>query len=160
MLFTFCFKIVLGWAGDQTWLNVTKTYAVCLICCGISVAGMIIFTEYIIMQFTCAALFGLFFASNLSFTPGILVEMVPLERFTIAYGLILMSQGIGHLIGPPLGGLLNDLTTNWEQAFWQASLWIVVSGVFMGLVALVENRKIVGKGSIAKVLASEKGGIV
>lgn len=53
-----------------------------------------------------SALFGLFFASNFSFTPGILVQLVPLERFTTAYGLILMSQGIGHLGGPPLGGTL------------------------------------------------------
>lgn len=122
--------------------------------------GMIIFTNSIVMEFTCAALFGLFFASNLSFTPGILVEIVPLERFTIAYGLILMSQGIGHLIGPPLGGLLNDLTTNWEQAFWQAGLWIVVSGILAGLMPFVANRRILGKGPVAKVLASEKGGII
>lgn len=78
----------------------------------------------------------------------------------MAYGLILMSQGIGHLIGPPLRGLLNDFTGNWEQAFWQAGLWIVVSGVLVGLLALVENRKIVGKGPVAKILASEKGGII
>lgn len=112
------------------------------------------------MEFVCAALFGLFFASNLSFTPGILVEMVPLERFTISYGLILMSQGIGHLIGPPLGGLLNDLTSDWRQAFWQAGLWIVVSGVLVGLMPFVKNRKIIGKGPIAKELASEKGGVI
>lgn len=112
------------------------------------------------MEFICAALFGLFFASNLSFTPGILVEIVPMERFTTAYGLILMSQGIGHLVGPPLGGLLNDLTSNWEQAFWQASLWIVISGILVGLMPFMENKKILGKGPVAKILASEEGGVI
>lgn len=141
-------------------MDVTKAYAISLILCGVTVAGMIIFTSSLVMEYVCAALFGIFFASNLSFTPGILVEMVPFERFTVAYGLILTSQGIGHLIGPPLGGLLNDLTTDWKMAFWQAGLWIVVSGILIGMVPFVRNRKIVGRGPVEKELASEKGSII
>lgn len=121
---------------------------------------MILFTSCKTMVYISSALFGLFFASNLSFTPGILVEMVPMERFTVAYGLILLSQGIGHLVGPPLGGLLFDLTQSWEQAFWQASFWIVVSGLLMGVVPYVKNRKMVGAGPVEKELASEKGAII
>lgn len=51
-----------------------------------------------------SALFGVFLSSTFSFTPGILVELVPLERFTIAYGLQLLCMGIGILSGPPFAG--------------------------------------------------------
>lgn len=98
-------QISLGWAGDQPWMNVTKTYTVCLIACGMCIIGMTIFIyDYYLLMLMCA-LFGIFFASNFSFTPTILVELIPLDRFTTAYGLILLCQGIGNLLGPPLAGL-------------------------------------------------------
>lgn len=53
---------------------------------------------------TLSGLFGLFIAANYSLTSIILVELITLERFTNAYGLLLLVQGIANLIGPPLGG--------------------------------------------------------
>lgn len=52
-----------------------------------------------------SAIFGLLFAGAFTFIPSLLVELVPLENFTSAYGLVLLAQGIGHLIGPPTSGL-------------------------------------------------------
>lgn len=48
--------------------------------------------------------FGLFIAANYSLTSIILVELITLERFTNAYGLLLLVQGIANLMGPPLAG--------------------------------------------------------
>lgn len=60
-------------------------------------------TNYWILA--CAAgAFGLFFAASYTFTPSLLVKLVSLDDFTTAYGLVLLAQGIGHLIGPPLSG--------------------------------------------------------
>lgn len=148
--------IGLGWAGDRPWLNVMKTYAVCLILCGISCMGMLFFAyDYILLQIS-SGLFGLFFASSFSFTPVILVELVPLERFTTAYGLILLCQGIGNLLGPPIGGLLFDLTQKWTQSFYQAGLWIIVSGILIGIIPYTKNRKIWGSGPVEKELAASE----
>lgn len=97
-------QIALGWAGDQPWMNVTKTYAACLIACGLATFTMpLVSDNYWALMGVCAT-FGVFFASNFSFTPTILVELVPLEKFTTAYGLSLLCQGIGNLIGPPIAG--------------------------------------------------------
>lgn len=94
----------LGWAGDQPWMHVTKTYGCCLILCGLSTISMTYFSDnYVLIVISCAC-FGLLLASNFSFTPVILVELVPLDRFTTAYGLVLLCQGIGNLVGPPLAG--------------------------------------------------------
>lgn len=73
--------------------------------CGVSCAGMMYFVQNFVMLEICAGLFGVFLSSSFSFTPGILVELVPLERFTVAYGLQLLCMGIGILVGPPYAGI-------------------------------------------------------
>lgn len=138
----------LGWAGDQPWMNVSKTYAWCLAACGIATILMSASTsDYVLLVATSAA-FGLFFASSFSFTPALLVELIPLERFTTAYGLTLLCQGIGNLLGPPLAGWLFDITGSWELSFLMAGGWIIVSGILLGLIPYTRNRKIWGSGPI------------
>lgn len=56
-----------------------------------------------------AGLFGLFIAANYALTSIILVELITLERFTNAYGLLLLVQGIANLVGPPLAGKFDEL---------------------------------------------------
>ncbi|XP_015109821.1 monocarboxylate transporter 14 isoform X2 [Diachasma alloeum] len=138
--------IGLGWAGDQPWMNVSKTYTFCLIACGIATILMSVFTHHYTLLMITTAFFGLFFASNFSFTPVILVELIPLERFTTAYGLSLLCQGIGNLIGPPLAGLMFDITQSWELSFLLAGGWIIVSGLLMGMIPCTKNRKLWGSG--------------
>ncbi|XP_066592507.1 uncharacterized protein [Prorops nasuta] len=140
--------IGLGWAGDQSWMNVTKTYAWCLVACGIATILMSIFTHHYILLMITSAFFGLFFASSFSFTPVILVELIPLERFTTAYGLTLLCQGIGNLLGPPLAGWMFDVTQSWDLSFIMAGSWIIFSGVLIGLIPYTRNRKILGSGPI------------
>lgn len=78
-----------------------------------------------------SGLFGMFIAANYALTSIILVELISLERFTNAYGLLLLVQGIANLIGPPLAGWITDLTGNYDLAFYLAGAFIVVSGVLM-----------------------------
>lgn len=48
--------------------------------------------------------FGACIAANYSLTSIILVQQITLEKFTNAYGLLLLIQGVANLIGPPLAG--------------------------------------------------------
>ncbi|OXA36560.1 Monocarboxylate transporter 4 [Folsomia candida] len=66
--------------------------------------------------------FGLMIAANYSLTPVILLQVVSLEKFTPAYGLLLLVQGIGNLIGPPIAGLLYDYTGKYAWSFWIAGV--------------------------------------
>ncbi|KAB0793466.1 hypothetical protein PPYR_13086 [Photinus pyralis] len=136
--------IALGWAADQPWMHVSKTYAVSLILCGISCAAMMLFTDNYVCLMISAAFFGLFFSSNYSFTPAMVVDIISLEKFTNAYGLILLSQGIGNLLGPPVAGLIFDLTGSWNQSFWHAGFWIVIAGVLLGIIPYTKDRRICG----------------
>lgn len=145
--------LVLGCVGDHPRLNVTKTYALCLAVCGTATAGMLVFTDrYWLLMLSCAA-FGVTFGSTFSFTPTILVTLVPMERFTIAYGLNLLCQGIGNLLGPPFAGWLFDLTDSWDWSFYMAGLWIVVAGLLTGLISYTKNRTLFS--SLATEVARE-----
>lgn len=78
-----------------------------------------------------SGLFGLFIAANYALTSVILVELISLERFTNAYGLLLLVQGIANLVGPPLAGFIRDVTGNYILAFYLAGLFISISGLIM-----------------------------
>lgn len=129
-------------------MNVIKTYTWCLIACGAATVLMVVFTQHYTFLMISSAAFGLFFASNFSFTPVILVELIPLERFTTAYGLSLLCQGIGNLLGPPLAGWLFDVTGTWDLSFLMAGGFIIVSGILIGIISYTKNQKIFGNGPI------------
>ncbi|XP_059062061.1 monocarboxylate transporter 9-like [Achroia grisella] len=149
----------LGWAGDQPWVHVIKTYAICLTICGLSVAAYPMFITNYWALTVISAIFGLSFASSYSYTPAILMELIPIDQFTIAYGLILLSQGIGHLVGPPIGGLLYDLTGSWDMTFYIGGLWIVISGLCVGVIAYTKNARMCGTAPLLKEIEeSEKNG--
>ncbi|XP_068631976.1 monocarboxylate transporter 14-like [Battus philenor] len=153
----------LGWMGDLPWVNVTKTYALCLIICGVTILLFPIIIRVTdaneMYSFYLLALnaivFGLTFSSSYSYTPSILVELIALERFTMAYGLVLLCQGLGHLIGPPMAGALKDRTGYWDAAFYVAGIWVVVSGLLVSVIPYTRNFRICGNAPLAKDVAGE-----
>lgn len=94
---------MLGWAGDKAWVNANMVYAVSMVLCGLTITLVPLFGSYLSLGILSAC-FGLFISANYSFTSIILVEIISLERFTNAYGVLLLVQGIANLVGPPLAG--------------------------------------------------------
>ncbi|XP_045448834.1 monocarboxylate transporter 14-like [Melitaea cinxia] len=131
--------VSLGWIGDFPQVSIGNLYAVCLVLCGVSVAAIPPAASSYWVLASVSAAFGLLFAASFTFTPSLLVKLVSLDDFTSAYGLVLLAQGIGHLIGPPLSGLIYDLTLSWELSFYLAGGWIIVAGVFIAFIQPVRN---------------------
>ncbi|KAG4077718.1 hypothetical protein HA402_004177 [Bradysia odoriphaga] len=123
-------EIILGWFGDKKYLTAGVIYAICMGFCGITTALVPLMKSYVGLSIV-SGLFGLFIAANYALTSIILVELITLERFTNAYGLLLLVQGIANLVGPPLAGWITDLTGNYDLAFYLSGFFICVSGVLM-----------------------------
>lgn len=104
MILIVCSQIVLGWAGDCVWVDAGLVYALSMALCGAVIALVPLIRTYEMLCVVSGA-FGLFIAANYSLTSIILVELITLERFTNAYGLLLLVQGVANLVGPPLAGL-------------------------------------------------------
>lgn len=98
------FQIILGWAGDRDWANASIVYAVCMSLCGAVTAMIPTVVSNYYMLCAISGAFGLFISANYSLTSIILVELITIERFTNAYGLLLLVQGVANLMGPPLAG--------------------------------------------------------
>ncbi|XP_011873575.1 PREDICTED: uncharacterized protein LOC105565193 [Vollenhovia emeryi] len=130
-------EIFLGWAGDRAWVNASIVYAVCMALCGTVTALIpIVISDYYTLCAISGA-FGLFIAANYSLTSIILVELITLERFTNAYGLLLLVQGIANLMGPPLAGWLYDITGTYDLSFYLAGLFIALSGILLLVMPLI-----------------------
>lgn len=98
--------------------------------CGAITALIPILKSYVPLCLASGA-FGFFIAANYSLTCIILVELITLERFTNAYGLLLLVQGVANLVGPPLGGWLYDITGTYDLSFYLAGLFIALSGLLL-----------------------------
>ncbi|XP_055314632.1 uncharacterized protein LOC129575272 isoform X6 [Sitodiplosis mosellana] len=125
-------EIILGWFGDRKFMTAGMIYAICMVFCGL-VTGLVPLLPSFTGLSILSGLFGLFIAANYALTSIILVELISLERFTNAYGLLLLVQGIANLIGPPLAGWISDLTGDYKLAFYLAGFFIALSGLIMML---------------------------
>ncbi|XP_053994107.1 uncharacterized protein LOC128884629 [Hylaeus volcanicus] len=130
-------EILLGWAGDRAWVNASVVYAVCMAFCGAVTAliPMVVSSYYTLCAISGA--FGLFIGANYSLTSIILVDLITLDRFTNAYGLLLLVQGVANLMGPPLAGWLYDITGTYDLSFYLAGLFIALSGVLLLAMPLI-----------------------
>lgn len=48
--------------------------------------------------------YGFTISANYTLVPVIIVNLISLDNFTGAYGLLLLVQGVASLVGPPLAG--------------------------------------------------------
>lgn len=120
-------EVIIGWLGDQKWNSINILYAVCMFACGTATAIVPFMTKYSSLG-VLAGIFGFAISANYSLTSPILVELVSLEQFSNAYGLLLLVQGISNLVGPPFAGYLYDVTKVWHYSFGFSGLCIVFSG--------------------------------
>ncbi|XP_065222500.1 uncharacterized protein LOC135847046 [Planococcus citri] len=137
-------EIGYGWAGDRSWLSSRCIYAVSMALCGLFVALIPLVTSYENLCVISGG-FGLLVAANYSLTSIILVETISLEKFTNAYGLLLLVQGIGNLVGPPIAGWLYEVTGSFMVPFFLAGFFIIISGFLLevgSFIDLVKNRYI------------------
>lgn len=75
--------------------------------------------------------FGFTIGAYVGLTSVILVDLLGLDKLTNAFGLLLLFQGIASLVGPPLAGLLYDMTGSYSPAFLMAGIMIAISGIVL-----------------------------
>ncbi|XP_074870648.1 monocarboxylate transporter 6 isoform X2 [Carettochelys insculpta] len=71
----------------------------------------------------------------------VLMDVVEMNRFSSALGLFTILESITILIGPPLTGLLVDITGHFSYVFYASSFFMVSAALFMGLSFCALDRK-------------------
>ncbi|KAK3870452.1 hypothetical protein Pcinc_024325 [Petrolisthes cinctipes] len=137
-------RIVLGYISDQSWVNRLYLYNIALTLCGIGTCVSIWFDDYT-SQILYAVVFGSMSGAYVGLTSVVLVDLLGMDRLTNAFGLLLMFQGIASLIGPPICGVLFDVTHSYDYSFLLAGSMIAVSGLmlfFIPCIWRVQARKL------------------
>ncbi|KAI5283048.1 monocarboxylate transporter 6 isoform X1 [Manis pentadactyla] len=95
----------------------------------------------------------------------VLMDIVPMDRFSSALGLFTILESISILISPPLAGFVLDTTTNFSYLFYMSSFFLISAALFMGggFYALQKKekkgRQVKAEGTIPEV-APERNPIV
>lgn len=126
-------RIFFGWFAD---LEIIKRKNIFLISMFVSAIAAFIapyFDSYIFMVIY-AAIVGIFPGSFWSLISVLVIDVVGLENFTPAFGLISLCLALGAVVSQPVIGWLRDIYGNWYPSF------IVTACLFLlaGLTVLME----------------------
>lgn len=129
--------VFVGYIGDKPWLDASYLYAILVSISGLSMISIPLSTNNLVIAIQ-SAIYGFSISANYSLVSVILVELISLDSFTAAYGMLLLVQGFGSLVGPPIAGWLFDLFGSYNYAFYFIGITILLSGL---LVIPVGNKK-------------------
>lgn len=129
--------VLIGYIGDKPWLDASMIYSFFIAISGLALGAIPLQNDAVFVS-TCTAIYGFAISANYSLVSVILVELITLDSFTQAYGLLLLVQGIASLIGPPIVGLIFDSLNSYSLAFYVTGLCGFISAL---LVIPVCNRR-------------------
>lgn len=91
-----------------------------------------------------SSLYGLLLGCVVAVHVIAIVDIVTLDGFDCGLGLFMLFRSIGGFAGPPAGGWLVDMTSDYSSAFYLSGFCLLSSAVFVLLVdRLVQSRKAV-----------------
>ncbi|XP_068161871.1 monocarboxylate transporter 7 [Antennarius striatus] len=130
-------RFAIGWILIRKRLIKRKLHVllVCVIAMTLDLVGFTLVTEFYGLAVFCA-LYGFFMGTLAPTHIPMLAEddVVGIEKMSSAAGVYVFIQSFAGLAGPPLGGVLVDLTQNYGSAFYSCAAGLALSAVFLGLV--------------------------
>jgi len=131
-------QIMYGYLGDKKAVNTMVLFGISILICGALISLIPIMHSYAALA-TFSALFGLCISASFALETIVLVKILSLEQLTKAYSLLMFGQGVASLIGPPIGGLLWDMTQSYTSTFIFTGVSIIFSGILALVIALVKK---------------------
>ncbi|XP_061194874.1 monocarboxylate transporter 13-like isoform X2 [Saccostrea echinata] len=105
---------------------------------------IITFPLYITFSFgplIFASLYGIYSGGLLVFTVPLCLEMAGTDRLTSAVGLWFFLLGLGSLTGPPIAGLVLDVTGSYKYSYILSGLFVLLASGFSLLASIWRESK-------------------
>ncbi|KAK7003502.1 monocarboxylate transporter 9 [Biomphalaria glabrata] len=125
-------QIVFGFIGDMK-VNLLLVYAVSSTLSGVFISCVPLSSSYTIMVI-CYVFFGFFIAVSYPLTTVILVQYLGLGKLSRAYGLLMLTQGVGNFVGPIVSGWIADTTGGYALTFYTSGAFYSLSGLVLFMV--------------------------
>ncbi|NWH76983.1 MOT6 protein, partial [Piaya cayana] len=107
-------------------------FSLAALLCGLSNFICVISAEFSVLIVYCVIL-SVAMSGIGALTFQVLMDVVEMDRFSSALGLFTILESITLLIGPPLTGLLVDITNDFRHVFYNSSFFLISAALFMGL---------------------------
>ncbi|NXX03392.1 monocarboxylate transporter 6 [Larus michahellis] len=107
-------------------------FSLAVLLCGLSNFICVISAEFSVLIIYCVIL-SIAMSGIGALTFQVLMDVVEMDRFSSALGLFTVLESITLLIGPPLTGLLVDITSDFHYVFYNSSFFLISAALFMGL---------------------------
>ncbi|XP_021410253.2 monocarboxylate transporter 6 isoform X2 [Lonchura striata] len=107
-------------------------FSLAVLLCGLSNFICVISAEFSVLILYCIIL-SIAMSGIGSLIFQVLMDVVEMDRFSSALGLFTILESITLLIGPPLTGLLVDITSDHHYVFYNSSFFLISAALFMGL---------------------------
>ncbi|KAM9837757.1 monocarboxylate transporter 7-like [Aulostomus maculatus] len=136
-------RFSIGWILTRKQLRGKKLLVLlgCVIAMTVDLVGFTLVTEFYGLA-VCCAVYGFFMGTLACTHIPMLAEddVVGIERMSSAAGVYVFIQSFAGLAGPPLGGVLVDVTQNYGSAFYSCAAGMALSALFLGLVRPAKRR--------------------
>ncbi|KAM6118850.1 monocarboxylate transporter 6 [Phoenicopterus ruber ruber] len=107
-------------------------FSLAALLCGLSNFICVISAEFSVLIIYCVIL-SIAMSGIGALTFQVLMDVVEMDRFSSALGLFTILESVTLLIGPPLTGLLVDITNDFHYVFYNSSFFLISAALFMGL---------------------------
>ncbi|KAM9336617.1 monocarboxylate transporter 7-like [Symphorus nematophorus] len=130
-------RFSIGWVLTRKQLMKKKLLVLlaCVITMTVDLVGFTLVTHFYGLA-VCCALYGFFMGTLACTHIPMLAEddVVGIDRMSSAAGVYVFIHSFAGLAGPPLGGVLVDVTKNYGSAFYSCAAGMALSALFLGLV--------------------------
>ncbi|XP_063036173.1 monocarboxylate transporter 13-like [Melospiza melodia melodia] len=136
-------RLLCGWYAN---LHVTKS--IHLLAMAITLISTSLMLLPLANNYLSLAIFtgfyGFFFGTTVAIHITVLVDVVGMPEFDSALGLFMLIRSTGGFVGPPLAGLIVDMTGDYRAGFYMAGAILVLSAGFLIILDRLQQRKIRG----------------
>ncbi|XP_076076124.1 monocarboxylate transporter 14-like [Mytilus galloprovincialis] len=127
-------RIISGFLFDRKCIKPIRCYIynAALFCLGVTTMFIPLVRNTTQFGIVCAIL-GLFLGNGVSQQSVVIVDILGEENLSCGFGILILFQGIGTFIGPPLSGLLKDINGSYDYAFYLGGVCAIFgAAIFMG----------------------------
>ncbi|CAF0775204.1 unnamed protein product [Adineta ricciae] len=133
-------RFLSGWITKLPYMTPLLVNNIGLTVAGVSSLLVPFCTNHLLLILFCIV-WGGFIAFHVSLSPVITCDLVGLERYSNALGLVLMFRGITSLSAPPIMGAIRDVTNSFDIAFIIGGISFLVSALMHFHLMWINHRE-------------------
>ncbi|XP_060593164.1 monocarboxylate transporter 12-like isoform X2 [Ruditapes philippinarum] len=125
-------RLFFGWIADQKCIQRRHIFLMSMLTASLFSFIAPLFNSFIFMAIY-AGIIGTFPGSFWSLLSVLIIDVVGIDNFTSAYGLLMLCLAVGVVVSQPCVGWLEDYYGNWNASFIMTACLFLIGGLVVSL---------------------------